>query len=144
MKWFVGAFGGIAMSIFLLYCERERAIVCSDDRAVTFNAAGEVQPLAARVPKFTRAGKFIFAALGRSDVSRTLMEGTVRLVAAHPRITLSELAGQLPSIQRDVFDRRPRRGTDESVPHELVETALIGYDSSVPRRGLRQAREAPT
>src|SRR6266566_2725738 len=109
MKWFVGAFGGIAMSIFLLYCERERAIVCSDDRAVTFNAAGEVQPLAARVPKFTRAGKFVFAALGRSDVSRTLMEGTVRLLAAHPAMTISELGQILPAIQKKTFDGRPPR-----------------------------------
>jgi hypothetical protein len=52
------------MSLLLTYHDVKRACICSDDRKIIFNEAGEAVPLAERVPKFIVAGGLVFAALG--------------------------------------------------------------------------------
>ena len=54
------------MSLLLIYFDSGRAVVCSDDRAVRFDEAGQTEPMEERVPKFCRAGRFLIGATGDS------------------------------------------------------------------------------
>lgn len=56
------------MSLLAVYHDSKRAAVCSDDRSISFSAAGEAVAMDSRVPKFMLVGTLLFAAVGQSDV----------------------------------------------------------------------------
>lgn len=64
------------MSLLLAYHDKHRALVCSDDRCVSFTENGEVVPMDVRVPKFICVGGLILGILGTSDVCTKLNDGT--------------------------------------------------------------------
>ncbi len=119
------------MSLLLAYHDSKRAVVCSDDRGIRFNQAGQAEPVAERIPKFVQAGDFIFASLGRSDVAATLLRGTALMIAAQPQVTIASLGEILPGILKEAFSRRPRRDVSNvplGVESDGIETALLGFD----------------
>ena len=125
------------MSLLLAFHDKTRAVVCSDDRAIKFDQAGEASALPERVPKFVclRLASFalIFAALGRSDVCEKLFRGTARLVTAHPLLKVFELSRQLPGIFQKVFEERQPIDTRDmplsvAAHYEAIECAILGFD----------------
>src|SRR6266850_1185129 len=120
------------MSLLLAYHDKSRALVCSDDRAISFNADGEPEPLDERVPKFIFVGELILAVLGTSDVCESLRRGFSRMLADHPELSVTQLAEILPGGLVRSFARR-RKDTNRPLGYDNLEAAILGYDAASRR-----------
>jgi hypothetical protein len=114
------------MSLLIAFHDSNRAVVCSDDRAISFNAAGEPEESLERACKFILIGALIFVAVGRSDVCRALNAGMRRMLAADS-FSVVELARILPEMLRRQWAARK---VDPHGPliYDALETAIIGHD----------------
>jgi len=120
------------MSLAIFYHDRERALVCSDDREVSYET-GAPTPRPYRVAKFHFLdGGIIFAALGPGLVCRNFTTIAASLAKLNPGVTLADLVHALPQI---LPERWARRAPDPKLPPsgDAAETALVGYDATEKR-----------
>src|SRR5436190_8326977 len=115
------------MSLLIAYHDARRAVVCSDDRAVTLDESGARIPMNVRVPKFLvfLGLGLVVGAVGRVDLSGKLWDGTKRLVTANPTVGFGELTQIVPGVSRMAFERRQPLQFTEA---DKFDVALVGYD----------------
>lgn len=115
------------MSLLLVFHDESRAVVCSDDLAISFSQDGAPVPASEKVCKFVLIGGLIFGAVGRSDICQSLSRGTQRLVEQNPSLSVSQLAEILPAILRQ---RWASRTADNNLPigNDALEVAAIAHD----------------
>ncbi len=120
------------MSLFLAYFDPVRAVVCSDDRAISYDEAGTLQTMAGSFPKFSVIGDQIIAVAGRSDVSRRVQNGFARMLADFPATPIIDVANALRAFATKAFGERTQREHD--VEHlDVLEIAAIGWDADKQR-----------
>ncbi len=120
------------MSLLIVYHDKFRAVVSSDDRAISFNANGEPVALPERVCKFILVGGMIFACLGASDVTANLSRGFSRMIEDNPQLNVPQLSSILPLFLQRAFSNR-RKDENRPMAFDNLESALIGFDDQTKR-----------
>ncbi len=120
------------MSLFLAYLDPVRSVVCSDGRAILYDEAGTLQPIAGSFPKFRVIGNQIIAVVGRSDVSRRVQNGFTRLLADFPATPITDVANALRAFAIKAFAERTIREHDAE-QLDVLEIAVIGWDAAEDR-----------
>ena len=124
------------MSLLLVFHDRKRSIVCSDDRSTFYDEQGQRQARDEQVPKFQiveavpSREKFIVGGCGRRDILELLMNGTARMAASR-NLNLVELSKILPSFLQKAFAER--KAIQVPPDRDKVDLALIGYDHAACR-----------
>jgi len=119
------------MSLLLVYEDSKRAVVCSDDRSITFDEAGAAKILEGRFPKFCCFGvgsaMFIFGVLGPSRVAARLERALPRIGADFPKTTIRELGAYLPGLLRVAWSKR-EIDPNQPARYDCLHCMLLGFD----------------